>query len=69
VGLTGLDVSVSGGDSRLLAILPAPADPTTGPFTGFSPGIPVISSGLNVADFYVDVDVAGDGVLVSFTAN
>lgn len=52
---------------QCIAILPAPTDATTGPFPSASFGMPVIPSGLNLADIWIDVGSNGDGVLISAT--
>lgn len=51
----------------VLGIIPAPADPTSGPFPSFVVSIPVPAAGLNAADFYVDASGNDNGVLVSYT--
>ena len=56
---TTLDVAV--------AILPMPGDPLGGPFGAASWGIPNSSAGINLSDFWIDADEAGDGVIVSGT--
>lgn len=53
----------------VLGVIPAPTDPTTGPFPSFSPGIPVIPAALNAADFYINGANADDGVVVSIVQN
>jgi hypothetical protein len=64
VGLAGMDPATGVG---VLGIIPAPADPTTGPFPSFTTAQPVLPASLNVADFYVE-GTTGDSVLVSYAA-
>lgn len=64
IGLSGMDKTAGTG---VLAVLPAPSDPTSGPFASFSPSQPLQFAGLNVADFYIDADVGTNGVVVAAT--
>lgn len=63
-GLAGMNRTTG---VNVLGILPAPSDPTTGPFPSASPSLPLSAAGLNAADFYVDADSGSDGVLVVYT--
>ena len=65
--LAGADMSGTSSNELLLQRLPKPASSTTGPFTVYRVGVWNIPSGLNAADFYVDADTPGDGVLISYT--
>lgn len=77
-GNTGLVYVFAGGGNfsgdhrttldRCIAILPAPASATTGPFASASFAIPVIPNGMNLADIWIDVSVNGNGAIVSVTA-
>ena len=49
-----------------LAILPAPASTTSGPFEKYEAQF-VVPVGLNLADIWLDVSVNGDGAIVSGT--
>lgn len=53
--------------STVLAILPAPASATSGPFASVTFSIPVAPAGLNLADIYLDASVNGDGGILSGT--
>ena len=64
IGLPGMN---AGTGVNVLAVLPAPADPTSGPFPAFAPSIPVIPAGMNAADFYIDASQAGDGVVIAYS--
>lgn len=50
----------------VLAILPIP---TTNSLPSVSAGIPSCPDGLNAADYYIDVEVSGEGPLVSILIN
>jgi hypothetical protein len=52
--------------AHVYAIIPAPVSVTDGPFSDFTATVRGASAGFNVADFYVDADQAGDGVVVSY---
>jgi hypothetical protein len=52
-----------------LAILPKPSSATTGPFASYTISIPLAAAGFNLADYYINADNAGDGVLISVTQN
>jgi hypothetical protein len=54
-------------DELLLHRLPKPVSSSTGPFDYWRIGVYNIPSGLNVADFYIDADNPGDGVLITYT--
>lgn len=64
IGLAGMDKTTGVG---VLAILPGPTDPATGPFPSFSPAQPLSAAAFNMADFYVDADNNDDGVVISYT--
>jgi len=64
VGTSALDKSTGAG---VLAVLPAPASATTGAFASASFAEVNAPAGLNIADFYVDSTVNGDGVFISAT--
>lgn len=66
VGLGGTTMDPTTG-TGIVGIVPAPADPTSGPFPSVVISIPVMAAGLNVADFYLDASGNGNGVLVSYT--
>jgi hypothetical protein len=59
------EMDKSTGD-HVYAVIPAPASATDGPFADFTATVRGASAGLNVADFYIDADQAGDGVVVSY---
>ena len=50
-----------------LGVLPAPFDPTDGPFPSISLGVPLQAVTMNLAQVWIDVDVDGDSVIVSGT--
>lgn len=64
VGRRDMDTSTGVG---VLGLIPAPSDPTTGPFPSWAVSLPVIAAGLNVADHYIDAAEATDGVVVAYT--
>lgn len=64
IGTADLDKSTGAG---VLAVLPAPASATTGAFASASFSEVNAPAGMNVADFYLDSTVNGDGVFVSYT--
>ena len=49
------------------AAIPAPASGTTGAFASQTFTIVNAPGGINLADFYLDVSVSGEGVLISYT--
>ena len=49
----------------VLAILPAPASATSGPFAYFEFGEEVVPVGLNLADIWLDVSANGDGGIIA----
>jgi hypothetical protein len=51
----------------LVAILPAPSDPDTGPFPSGTFGLPATPNGINLTNFWLDVQTSGDKVIVSGT--
>ena len=63
IGLASMDISTGVG---VLGVIPAHADPTTGPFPSWTASQPNQMAGLNVADYYVQ-GTTGDGVIVSYT--
>lgn len=65
--LAGSDMVGTSSNELVLHRLPKPVDATTGPFDTYRVGVFNVPSGLNPADFYVDADVPGDGVLISYT--
>lgn len=65
--LAGADMSGTSSNELVLHRLPKPVSPTTGPFDSWRVGVFNIPSGLNAADFYIDADTPGDGVLISYT--
>lgn len=67
VCLAGADMTGTSSDELVLHRLPKPVSATTGPFDTYRVGVFNAPSALNPADFYVDADVPGDGVLISFT--
>jgi hypothetical protein len=48
-------------------VLPAPGSNITGPFITATVALPNVPSGLNVAEYFIDANNSGDGVLVSYT--
>lgn len=50
-----------------LLVLPAPSDPTNGPFPSGSIGVPMQMTSLDLRSLWIDADVSGDGVIVSGT--
>jgi hypothetical protein len=62
IGLSGMNTATG---AQVLGVIPAPGDPTTGPYPSFSPSQPVLPAGLNAADFYVN-GADGDFVIVSY---
>lgn len=74
-GNTGLMYVILGGaatpgDRRtdlvgVVAILPAPASATTGPFTASDLGNYDIPAGVNLANIWIDTSHTGDGVLIT----
>ena len=50
---------------RCIGILPAPASAVNGPFASASFSVPVAPAALNAGDVWIDVSVAGNGVIVS----
>lgn len=75
-GNTGLVYIQQGGGAddrtnltRTLAILPAPASATQGPFASYTISLPVAPAGFNAADYYIDAANANQGVLVSIIQN
>ncbi len=57
---TSLDVCI--------AILPAPASSTNGPFASASLSVPVAPSALNISDIWIDSSVNGGGALITALA-
>ena len=49
----------------VLGIIPAPTSATAGPFGSFSVAEVLAPAGLNLADFYIDSTVNGEGVIIS----
>lgn len=47
------------------AILPTPADSTSGPFPSQSFSVPFAANALNLDLVYLDADVSGDGVIIT----
>ncbi len=66
VYIGNVGMSVSGG-TGILAVLPAPASATTGPFASVTFSEPLAPAGLNAADFWVDATVNSQVVYVSGT--
>ena len=64
--LIGKDQTGTNSDENRLYVLHKPVSSTTGPFTSWRPGIFNVPSGLNAADFYIDADTPGDGVLITY---
>lgn len=72
---TGILYVFAGGDNfagdhrtdglGLVAIIPAPASATTGPFTTASFGMPNVPAGLNLNDIWIDTSVNGSRAIVS----
>jgi len=65
--LAGSDMSGTSSNELVLHVLPKPASATTGPFDYWRVGVFNVPSALNPADFYIDADVPGDGVLITYT--
>ena len=65
--LAGADMTGTSSNELMLHRLPKPANATTGPFDYWRVGVYNVPSGLNAADFYIDADTPGDGVLITFT--
>lgn len=53
--------------ARTVAILPAPASATSGPFSSVTISLPVVAAGLDVSSFWIDVSVNTNGVIASYT--
>lgn len=53
---------------QTIAILPAPTDDVNGPFASASRSVPNVPAALVLGLYYIDADVANDGVIVSGTA-
>lgn len=66
IGLGSMYTGGTVAGENVLHVLPPPADPTAGPFTEYEATIHNVPSGLNVADFYIDAEIAQDGVVVSY---
>lgn len=47
--------------------VPAPSSATTGPFPTGSIGLQAESTGINMADIFIQVDVNGDGAIIAAT--
>jgi len=67
ISLAGSDMSGTSSNELPLHTLPKPVSATTGPFDTWKVGVYNVPSAINPADFYVDADVPGDGVLITFT--
>lgn len=52
---------------NVVAILPAPASATQGPFASFTIGLPTLPGPLNAADFWIESGVTGDGCIATGT--
>jgi hypothetical protein len=50
-----------------IAVLPAPADPTDGPFPSASVGVPLQMTTMDLRQLWIDADVSGNGVIISGT--
>lgn len=64
IGLANMNTSSGVG---VLAILSAPASATTGPFASYTFIAPEAPAGVNCADIWLDVQVNGEGAVVSVT--
>ncbi len=53
---------------RCVGLIAAPSDATKGPFPSLSISIPNVPGALNLADYWLDVGVSTDGVVVTYTA-
>ena len=62
VGLKDMDTSTGVG---VLGVIPAPADPTTGPYPSLTISQPNAMAGLNLADHYLNG--ASGNVIVAYT--
>ncbi len=67
--LLGADIIGTSSNELILHALPKPVSATTGPFDYWRVGVYNAPSALNPADFYIDADNAGDGVLIAYTNN
>jgi hypothetical protein len=65
--LAGSDMPGTSANELVLHTLPKPASATTGPFDTWRVGVFNVPSAVNPADFYIDADNIGDGVLVTYT--
>lgn len=65
IGFAGMNKSTGEG---VLGVVPAPTDPTSGPYPSWSASVPLVPAGLNAAEFYVDADQNNDSVIVAITA-
>lgn len=62
IGLVGLNRNTGAQQLAYLAI------PTSNTIPAYSATISYAPGGLNIADFYIDADIANDGVLVTLAA-
>jgi hypothetical protein len=65
--LAGSDMLGTSSNELVLHRLPKPVSATTGPFDYWRVGVFNVPSSINPADFYIDADQPGDGVLVTYT--
>lgn len=66
VGTANMNISSGVG---VYDIIPAPTDPTTGPYPSWSPSMPLAPVAFNAEDIYVYSETAGEGVVVAVVAN
>ena len=52
-----------------VGFLPAPSDPTKGPFPSWSYTVPNVSVGMVLDNFWLDADNSGEGVIVGGTSS